>query len=163
MLERGGAQPRSTARGLAYAIWNINGLKNKREYIQDIITQHDLDLLFLSETKIHSTVDMSLYLAIDVQTYRVVQLASNEHHRGGLILIIRRTIRLETVGLLRPKDNVDCYQGIIMEDREGRALAFWYGAPTLGNTELEGIITRLLKDYDTQFLAGDFNSRHPAW
>lgn len=106
------------------AIWNVNGIKNKREYITEIIAQHDLDLLFLSETKIHRTVDMSLDLAIDAKTYRVVQLASNEHHRGGLILIIRRSIRLETAKSLRPKENVNFYQGIIMEDREGRALIF---------------------------------------
>lgn len=106
---------------------------------------------------------MSLYLAIDAQAYRVVQLARNEHHRGGLILIIRRTIQLETAELLRPEDNTTFFQGIIMEDREGRALAFWYGAPTLGNTEFEATLTQLLTEYNIRFLTGDFNSRHPTW
>lgn len=148
---------------LACAIWNINGLTDKREFIHEIITELDIDLLFLSETKRSTTVDMNTELAIESREYRVIQLFSMEHHRGGLVLILRRSFRLETARILKVRDGENLIQGMVQEEREGKELVFWHCAPPVENKMFVETLKVLLKEHNVQFLASYFNARHPTW
>lgn len=113
LLNQSGVRPEPHKKSLDCAIWNINGLKNKREIIQELITEHDIDILFLSETKRLRAVDMNTDLAIDTSKYRVIQLFSTTQCRGGLVLILSRSLRLETAKILKVTEGDNFIQGIV--------------------------------------------------
>lgn len=162
-MTEGDTRARQPACQVRCVIWNVNGLTNKRENLYKMTQTHDPDMVLLTETKRSNIVDLGVDLACDYKEYRVVQIFSTDCHRGGIILIIRRSIRLETAEVIRLKDGDNFAQGLVMEDRLRQAVAFWYCAPTTSREKFGAIIKRLVEDYDLKLLAGDFNARHPAW
>lgn len=78
-------------------------------------------------------------------------------------MLLKKTLRLEMVELIRLTEGDNFIQGIVVEDRFGQAMIFLYSAPTVTMEFFGGTIKRLLTDYNVQILMGDLNSRHPAW
>lgn len=162
MIEMDIAQTGPRDHQLTGVMWNDNGLKEMSEYIKALATTLNPDIIALSETKKSRIVDLNLDLAVDPQTYRVIQFNCTAQHRG-LVMLIRNSLRVETVELIRPADGDNFIQGIVVEDRLGYSLIFLYSAPTVTAYFFGETIKRLLTEYNVQIMLGDLNARHPAW
>lgn len=133
------------------------------EYILQLVKQLKPDVILLTETKRRRTVDVSTDLSCNPREYRAIQLNSTECHTGGMIVILRRELKVETVELVRVRDGEDFIQGIVIVDKEGGALIHWYSSPTTTNDTFGTTIKRMLKDYEVKVMMGDFNARHTTW
>lgn len=162
MIDDGKKNPRSTQKSLNVVAWNINGVTGKREYIRLLIQQCNPDLVFLCETKRRLTIGMYSELACD-DSYRVVQLKSTITNRGGIIVIIKAELQLVTAEIKRIHEGNDFAQAIVLTDREEKAYIGWYCSPMMSRDAFRNELTKLYKDYDVQFITGDFNARHPRW
>lgn len=80
---------------------------------------------------------------------------------GGIIVLIKSELQLVTAEVMRIQDGNDFAQAVVLTDREERAYVGWYSSPVMSRAAFREAITRLHKDYDVQFLTGDFNARHP--
>lgn len=127
------------------------------------VQNHNPNLVLLTETKCHRSVQLAQDLACDSRDYRAIDIISTENYRGGLVLILRRDIRLETVKIVTKRDGDNFMLGLVLEDRTGKSLVFWYCAPTCENGAVGEMERKLLTDYEVQVFAGDFNTRHPHW
>lgn len=78
-------------------------------------------------------------------------------------MIIKNTLRVETVELVKMNEGDELIQGIVVEDRKGEEMIFWYGSPTTTTDTFGATIKRLLTEYTVKLMLGDFNARHPAW
>lgn len=52
-------------------------------------------------------------------------------------------------------------QVILVEDREGNALLFWYSSPTVKTEFFGSAINRILTEYRVSIMLGDFNAIRP--
>lgn len=150
-------------RQLTGVMWNVKGLSEMREYIKELVSKQDPDFVLLSETKRRQNIDVSTDLGCDPSIYREFQLNSTVHHRGGLVVILKNSLRVETAELIRVKDGEEFIQGVVLEDKEGDALVLWYSAPTTSPSKFGETINHILSEYNVKLMLGDFNARHPAW
>lgn len=132
-------------------------------YLAQHIESHAPDILFLSETKRRKLIYMRSDLGDENVAYRAVQIRSTESHRGGLIAMIRLELQLETAENLRLHVEDEFAQGIILVDKLNRAYIGWYSSSLMSRKVFGETLQRLFKEYDTQFVAGDFNARDPRW
>lgn len=51
----------------------------------------------------------------------------------------------------------------MLTEKEGQAFVFCYYAPTVTTESFGDTLKRLLRDYNVQVIAGDYNARHPDW
>lgn len=147
---------------LKVVCWNINGVSGKREYIKLLMDSHKPDLVFLCETKRQPVINLFSDLACD-DDFRVVQIKSTPTNRGGMIAIIKTKLQLQTAEVLRMNDGDNFAQAIVLTDKRDRAFISWYNSPLMKRERFRDVLTRLHKEYDVQFFAGDFNARHPRW
>lgn len=102
------------------------------------------------------TVDLTIDLAVDPQVYRAIQLNYTAHHRGGIVVLINNTIRVETAELIRTTEDDNFIQGIVVEDREVREMVFWYCDPTVPTAiSLWGLYGHNTSAEDTIYLRRD--------
>lgn len=87
--------------------------------------------MLLTETKRRRTIEISTDLACDPQVYRAIQLNATEQNRGGMILILKSALRVETVELIRILEGDEFIQGIVIEERESNSMIGGYSAPTV--------------------------------
>lgn len=140
--------------------WNVNGIKDKRAQLREIQKQTDPDIIFLNETNHCLAINMYSELGYDTSTYRVVQIKSTATFRGGMIAIIKMELRLETAEILRMSKGNDFAQTIVLTDKENRGYIGWYNSPVMDKDTFSETLRRLITEYDTQIIIGDFNARH---
>lgn len=131
--------------------------------MKELVEAHEPDIIMLTETKLQQCIDLSGDLACNPQIDRAVQLDCTLHHRGGMIIIVKKSLRLETAELIRVAETENFIQVIVLADRLGHALILWYSAPTVEVGRFGEELKRVLSEYKIQVLAGDFNARHPQW
>lgn len=148
---------------LKCAMWNVNGLGDKRGYIKQMLTEHKLDVLILTENKRSNAIYLYFDLDFDENEYRAIQILLTAHKRGGVVIILKKILRIETAEMLRPQSGKDFTQGAVIVYREGQALVFCYCAPTLTTQTFGTTLERLLREYNVQIISGDYNARHTAW
>lgn len=163
MLSHGNAREDLRQNTLVGVMWNVNGITEMREYIKELVQEVDPDVVLLTETKRKRILDISIDLGCDPRTHRVIQMDATAAHRGGLIMILKNEIRVETVELIRPTSEEDFIQGIVIEDREGNAFIGLYCAPTLATEKFGEVVNRLLTAHKVILLLGDLKARHPTW
>lgn len=142
-------------RYLTGIIWNVNGIGAMGDYIKELAEKVEPNIMLLSDTKRRQTVDITVDLACDPQKYRVIQLNSTVHHRGGFIVLLRNTLRVETAELVRIAKGEEFIQAIVVEDREGHAMVFWYSAPKVCTEVFGETVNRLLTEYNVKVMMGD--------
>lgn len=107
--------------------------------------------------------DISLDLACNPRDYRAIQLNSTAQNRGGLVVIIKRDVKVEKVELIRIAEREEFIKGIVVQDKEGGTMVFWYISPTTTAETFGATIGRLLNEYEVKIMMGDFNARQTAW
>lgn len=127
-----------------------------------LVEQHDLDLIFLYETKRRKVINLYSELGCGDE-YRVVQLKSTEANRGGIIVIIKTELQLVTAEIVKVYNGNNFAQAVVLTEMEERAFIGWYNSPLMSREALKGKLTKLYQDYNVQFIADDFNARHPRW
>lgn len=75
---------------------NINGLRNKRDILENWIKQLDLDVIALSETKLNSSI--SPYL-IELEGYSFLRLDRTKNSGGGLLVYFKSNLTVELVSV----------------------------------------------------------------
>lgn len=95
--------------------------------------------------------------------YRVIQIKSTVTNRGGLIAVVKTCLNLVTAEVVRINDGNDFAQAIVLTDSDERAFIGWYNSPVMTRKAFGEKLDKLLAQYDVQFVAGDFNARHPRW
>lgn len=78
-------------------------------------------------------------------------------------MVLKRSLKLETARILKVMNGDNFIQSIVMEDRTGKALAFWYCAPLVEKEFFTKTLAIMMKEHDLQLLTGDFNARQPSW
>lgn len=79
------------------------------------------------------------------------------------MVIIKKTLRLETAELIRVRDGEDFIQGIVIVNRLGRTLVLLYSAPTVGSERFGDEVKSLLSEYNVHVIVGDLNARLLSW
>lgn len=64
---------------------------------------------------------------------------------------------------MRLYDKNDFAQAIILTDNDERAYIGCYNSLMMGREAFKTTLTRLHKEYNIQFIAGEFNARHTRW
>lgn len=64
--------------------------------MRDFITNQNPDIVMLTETKRQQIIDLPSDMSCKPLYYSGVQLDCTGNHRGGLMIIIKRTLRIET-------------------------------------------------------------------
>lgn len=77
--------------------------------------------------------------------------------------MIRLELELQTAEIVRLHAEDEFAQAIVLADKLNRAYVGWYSSPLMSREGFGEMLRRLYEEYDTQFLAGDFNARHPRW
>lgn len=80
-----------------------------------------------------------------------------------MVVILRKTLRIETAEIIRPTSGVEFIQGLVLADRNVQAFVFWYCEPTVSTVHFVEKLSILLRDYEVQMIAGDYNACHPDW
>lgn len=112
-------------------MWNVNGLGEMGEYVHELVNTSESDVILRTENKRRRTIDVSIDLALDPQTYRAIQLNSTVHHLGGMIMVLKTALRVETAELVRVSIGDEFIQELVIEDNERNAMVGWYCAPTV--------------------------------
>lgn len=68
-----------------------------------------------------------------------------------------------TAEILRIQKGKDFAQAVILTYRENRAYIGWFSSPMMNRETFKERLIKFHKDYDIQFITGDFNARQPRW
>lgn len=79
-----------------------------------------------------------------------------------MIVGTKKSIRLETVELVRLQEGVNFMRCVVLLDRMELELVAWYSAPTVTVERYVEEISMILTEYDVQVMTGDFNARHTS-
>ena len=141
---------------LKIAIWNANGLTNHVREIQTFITQHNIDILLISET--HFT--NRSYMKLNRYSIYETKHPDGTAH-GGSAIIIRNSIKHHEL----QKHNTDYLQAtsVSIEDWNGPiTITALYCPPKHSISKKQYI--KFYKSLGNRFLAGgDYNAKHPHW
>lgn len=72
-------------RELKIVVWNMNGIGGKHKYIQTLLNSENLDVVFISETKMKRPIVPHLDIGND--NYNLIQLRSTINLRGGMVAL----------------------------------------------------------------------------
>lgn len=132
-------------------------------HIKKLIRNHSHDIMFLLETERHKVINVFTEIGDEHSEYRAVQIRSTDSLRSGMIAMIKLELQLGTAEILRIHTEDEFDQAIVLLDSRNRAYVGWYNSPHMSQDGFGESLDRLLTDYDTQAIVGDFNARHPRW
>jgi endonuclease/exonuclease/phosphatase (EEP) superfamily protein YafD len=145
-------------RQLKIIAWNARGVREKRNELHFFLSDLDIDVALISETKLtlHDTFRIPSYAVY--RTDRPARPHGRNPGGGTAVLVHRRLVHrpcktatgsLETTGV------------IINVGREELLLAAAYHPP--GGRLDRKTLNAFLTNHVPFILAGDFNAKHPAW
>ena len=143
---------------ITVASWNLcNGLINKVQYVSDLLTEEDLDILFLQETELKSDVSLSL---LQISGYNI-EMANTDG-------VVRTVAYVKTSIIYTRKKETNGTNVILLNLDKKYAVTQLAGIyrpfkMTENQTQLNHFrqqlkeITNWLKDEEMCLLTGDFN------
>lgn len=135
--------------------WNANGLKFKRQELQDFLFLHNVDVLLVSETHLRAS-DL-----VKIPSFTFYRDDRATGRGGGTGIFIRSHLdhyRLPTPALTGMEATVIVVRTTTAGDLK---LASVYNPPLIRITEVN--LDLLLDTAIPTLLGGDFNSKHQAW
>lgn len=94
--------------------WNVNSVRSKMDKVNSLLVKYDLDILFLTETKITKTYEVGLDKLIHPE-YRVIWNSNKLSYYHGVALIYKKTMNVKLLSdkLDRREPHIDmklCYK-----------------------------------------------------
>ncbi|KAG5876890.1 hypothetical protein JTB14_003214 [Gonioctena quinquepunctata] len=127
---------------------NIQGLKNKRLQIKNLLYTYNIQVLGIVDTLIKTTPNFSGYSAISEE---------KSQFSRGICLLVRHGIAYEKHELPRVFENVDCLAVDILENGEIITFFAYYNRPQI---EIPADFIEYFSTLNEAVLLGDFNARH---
>ncbi|CAI6358128.1 unnamed protein product [Macrosiphum euphorbiae] len=137
--------------------WNCQGLGNKKLEILQFIQHHKIHIILLNETHLNPKIAFKLP---NYHTYRNdrATLPGQRSAGGTAILVLNRLIHYETIIPTNSIENTTVQ--IQINHHETRLSAVYKRPGTILHT---ADIDLLLDTESPTIIAGDLNSKHPAW
>jgi hypothetical protein len=137
---------------LTIVTWNSNGVGNKLGSLTDFLETHKVDIMAISETKLTPTNKVRL------RNYVVHrQDRPNAVNAGGVALLVHKNVPHQKVNI--PPGNALEIVGIKLIS--GVHVYAAYNRPS--NRFTRDDLDEIFNTADKVIVAGDFNSKHPAW
>lgn len=148
----------SSLNDLNILFWNARGVRNKFSELIDYIRSENIDIIGVNETFLDNTVNLN-----NISGYEIIRIDST-NHSGGLLFIIKSTIRFTSVDC-PTTDLFDCMALRIEASRPFiLTLIYCRGGPsTLITSNYHQELINLCNQSLPFFIMGDFNSKHRAW
>lgn len=142
---------------LSVISWNCNGLYNRLSELQDFVTENNIDIILLQETKLTKTQNPKI---ANYNFYRTDRNPPQIPAQGGTGIFIKRNIShfpVTDIVLSSLETTSIC---IIVNNRKILITsAYLRHRVTFQNSDFDNI----LNYPDSSFIAGDLNARNMAW
>lgn len=141
------------SKSLTIMTWNANSVRGKKAELSQFIIDHGCDVCLLSETFLKPHLKFKL---ANLSTYRI----DRDTHGGGVAILVRRGIEHHEI-VLPALTSLEAL-GVVVQTGVGPLRVITaYKSPktTLDTADLD----LLFHDPIPTILAGDLNSKHPAW
>lgn len=79
--------------------WNINSVRNKMDLVDKLLIKHDIDILFLTETKIQPKLETELNFN---DSYHTIWNSNKNSYHHGVCFIYKRTLQIELLSDFLP-------------------------------------------------------------
>ena len=141
-------------RNLNIAYWNANGIFKQKSIFQHFIEEQQTDIALLNETHLKQ------YHHWTFRNYTIIRTDRQTEAKGGTAIVIRNSIPFEPV-ILPPLQHIEATAIKLLTPQNPIHLVAVYKKPELPLIRpdldvLQNLGPRVL-------LAGDLNSKHPAW
>jgi exonuclease III len=133
--------------------WNANSVRGKKLELLQFLNENKCDLCLLSETFLKPHTNFKL---ANMSTYR----NDRQTHGGGTAILVRRGVTHHEV-VLPPLGSLEATAVIIETDTGPLRVISVYKSPRtpLDTADLD----KIFSDPTPTLVAGDLNSKHPAW
>lgn len=142
-------------------MWNINGIGGKLNYIKSLINETQPDIILIRETKMYRPIFSHVYVGDD--NYRLIQVRSTTHHRGGLAMLARKELQMITAEVMRGEHGRNFVHIVIKINESKEAIVTWYNSPSTSRQFFYAKLKQVIMKYNLRCLAGDLDARHPIW
>ena len=144
---------------LKITLLNINGIRNKRHEVVQLLSKHNPHLLLITESKLNSFIPDS---AISFTGYKIIRVDRNlsKHSAGGLLIFISNhlTHNIKSQNKIADCENISL--NISLTKKKSLNLTLLYRPP---NSNLNNFLLsldkylNLLDPTELSLIAGDFN------
>ena len=147
---------------LRCALLNVRSLKNKCDVVSEYISDHNIDILCLTESWIDDKIsDLLCLKSATPSGYSFISVPRKSDRSSGLVLIYKSSIRVR----LKPSLNKDSFESMLAEvvyDHIQMGMVLVYRPPSENFstllTEFGQLVTPLLIENSSRILClGDFN------
>ena len=147
---------------LRWALLNVRSLKNKCDVVSEYISDHNIDILCLTESWINDNIsDLLCLKSATPSGYSFISVPRKSGRCGGLVLIYKSSIRVR----LKPSLNNDSFESMLAEVvydhiQMGKVLVHRPPSEKFSTflTEFGQMVTPLLIENSSRILClGDFN------
>ena len=87
--------------------WNINSVRNKMDLVDKLLIKHDIDILFLTETKIQPKLESELKFN---DNYDVLWNSNKNSYYHGTCFVYKKTLQIELLSDFLPRYDHDIDQ-----------------------------------------------------
>ena len=160
-------QPVSTAKPLAFALFNAQSVRNKTLQVKDLIVDHDIDVLALTETWLSADDRDDMTIRDIYPTGYEFHSAPRGSRGGGLAFVYKNTLRLCKKSFVNTKFKSFEYSDMLMRHSATslRLFTVYRPRPTKTNkssiplffNEFSRFLERLATCSEPILLTGDFN------
>lgn len=146
-----------TAQSLKSAILNVRSLTNKSFVISQIIENHKLDIIFLTETWLDSNHNVVLN-ETSPPGFRYFSVPRLNMKGGGVACLFRNTLCCQHISL--GDFETFEYLAVHLKSEQSVILLVLYHPPRLNKGFLDNfgeLLSRILTDFEYVLITGDFN------
>ncbi|XP_037832675.1 uncharacterized protein LOC119617245 [Kryptolebias marmoratus] len=148
----------SAPKSLKLALLNTRSLCAKALLINDFITEHNIDVLFLTETWLNDNNEAIVLIESAPPTYNFLSEKRKHKKGGGVASIFKNTINCSKISL----GNFTSFEylGIEVKGHKRTLTLTLYKTPTYEKnffTDLNELLSLICIDYDCLIIVGDFN------
>ncbi|XP_045466746.1 uncharacterized protein LOC123675431 [Harmonia axyridis] len=145
---------RRKPKSLEIAVWNADGITNKKDEFEDFLNRHEVDVALVCETHLKPC------LSLKIRNYQTYRRDRNDDRKGGTAILIKKSIAHSEIDL--PDLQHLEANAITMYTNSGdiRLIAA-YNRP--GRKLLNDDLRRVFDPRTPTLMAGDLNAKHPAW
>jgi Reverse transcriptase (RNA-dependent DNA polymerase)/Endonuclease-reverse transcriptase len=140
--------------------WNANSVRPKRDELHDFLTRHDIAAGMISETRLQPAANFALANYSTYRTDRPTNPRAPNFPGGGVAILVRRGVRHEALPLPVLK-TIEAVGVLVHTDTGPLRLFAVYCRPQARFVAAD--IDALLDSPLPTLVAGDLNSKHPAW
>ena len=134
--------------------WNAEGVRNKKEELQQFLKANSVDICCIQETHLNESHRFS------VRGFETFRLDRPSGHKGGVVTLVKNTIAAAIVDHSNKSDNDDTELLGINIITKGREITIYniYSPPSKPL-----LLEKVCPTSERFLVTGDFNSHSPSW